>query len=414
MVKQSNAGGKRTPPPACLDVQSWRVPTKEEMLAWLDSKKPGSDKRAKPSALMVRHHLLPVDVYCYLKARFGEPNGIQNWLRQDTSDNWIHWDYYLKAGDQDVYLCGMSREIHFLLSEKMTDENWRDLALAVKADYGRVGKEKSVVLKSLEHWVTFPNKFVEIADICAEHHAEIVDNMGGYQSYKTPSYRNKKTSAQGAKLAQKLTARSAKLSKHCLELSLMTPVLAEAFINMIVRILCKQEIRRNKRQFDEFIRAQIDVKLFDLFYKCEGFAKAIDQHSEEFKSFKRVMDKRNNAIHGNCDPERERIESVYFESKRPLFSEPGDHIGKLLETLERQHEPATIIKDYEDIHAFLAYVLSCLKPGQSEPVSAILESRYPGYDVNRKITGYLFSDHVAIGHGPGTKYDDELSVSWKS
>jgi len=36
---------------------------------------------------------------------------------------------------------------------------------------------------------------------------------------------------------------------------------------------------------------------------------------------------------------------------------------------------------------------------------SILESRYPGYDVDRKITGCLFSDHVAIGHGPGTKYD---------
>lgn len=400
--------------PRCLDVQSWRTPTKEELLAWLESKKPGSQKRPKPSALMVRKHLSPVDVYCYLKVRFGEPNGFQNFLRrQDTSDNWIHWDYHLKAGDQDVYLCGMSREIHILLSEKMTDENWRDLVLAIKADYGRVGKEKSAVLKSLEHWVTFPNKFVQIADICAELHGEIVDNMGGYQSYKTSSYRHKKTFAQSIKLAKQLTMRSSKLYKHCLELSLLTPVLAEAFINMIVLILCKPEIRRNKRQFDEFIRDQIDVKLFDLSYKCQGFARPIDQHSEEFKNFKRVMDKRNNAIHGNCDPEREKIEAVYFEGKRPLFVEPGDDIGKLLETMERLHEPGTVIKDYEDTHAFLAHILNCLEPGQADPVRSILETRYPGYDVNRKITGRLFPDHVAIGHGPGTRYDDELSVSWK-
>jgi hypothetical protein len=271
MAKNNSPTRNRSAPPKCLDVQSWRVPTKEEMLKWLESMKPGSEKRPKPSALMVRQHLSPVDVYCYLKARFGEPNGFQNWLRQDTSDNWIHWDYYLKADDQDVYLCGMSREIHLVLSEKMTDEGWRDLVFAIKADYGRVGMEKSVVLKSLEHWVTFPNKFVEIADICAELHAGIVDNMGGYQSYKTPSYRNKTTSAQGSKIAKQLATRSAKLYQHCLELSLLTPVLAEAFINMIVLILCKQEIRRNKRQFDEFIRSQIDVKLFDLSYKCEGF-----------------------------------------------------------------------------------------------------------------------------------------------
>jgi hypothetical protein len=395
-----------------LNVLSWRAPTKEEMLKWLESKKPGSEKRNKPSALMVRQHLSPLDVYCYLKARFGEPNGFQDLLRQDTSDNWIHWDYYLKADDQDVYICGMSREIHLVLSERMTDENWCNLVLAIKADYGRVGKEKSAILKSLEHWVTFPNKFVAIADICAELHAGIVDHMGGYQFYKTPSYRNKKISAQGAKLAKQLTTRSAKLYQHCLELSLLTPVLAEAFINMIVLILCKQEIRRNRRHFEEFIRSQIDVKLFDLSHKCEGFAKSIDQNSEEFKNFKRVMDKRNNAIHGNCDPERERLESVYFEGKRPLFAEPGDHIGKLFETLEHQHEPATVIKDYEDTYAFLLHILSCLKPGQSDPVWSILEARYPGYDLNRKITGCLFPDYVAIVHGPGIKYDDELSVSW--
>jgi hypothetical protein len=412
-MAKSNTSRRNRGAPKCLDVQSWRLPIKDETLAWLESKKPGSGKRSKPSALMVRQHLSPVDVYCYLKARFGEPNGFQNWLRRDTSDNWIHWDYYLKTSDEDVYLCGMSREIHFVLSEKMTDEHWRDLVLAVKADYSRVGKAKSAIFKSLEHWVTFPNKFVEIAGVCAEHHAEIVDNMGGYQSYKTPSYRDKRASAQSAKFAKQLTLRSAKLYKHCLELSLMTPVLAEAFINMVVLILCKQEIRRNKRQFDEFIRAQIDVKLFDLFYKCEGFAKPIDPHSAEFKNFKRIMDKRNNAIHGNCDPEKEKIESVYFEGKRPLFAEPGDHIGKLLETLERQHEPEAVIKDYEDSHAFLAYILGCLQPGRADRVSAILETSYPGYDVNRKITGYLFPEHVAIGHGPGTKYDDELPVSWK-
>ena len=126
------------------------------------------------------------------------------------------------------------------------------------------------------------------------------------------------------------------------------------------------------------------------------------------------MDKRNNAIHGNCAPEREQLESVYFEGKRPLLAEPGDNIGKLFEALERQHEPATVIKDYEDTHAFLLHIMSCLKPGQSGPVWSILETRYPGYDLNRKITGRLFPEYVAIGYGPGTKYDDELAVSWKA
>jgi hypothetical protein len=182
---------------------------------------------------------------------------------------------------------------------------------------------------------------------------------------------------------------------------------------MVILILCKTEIRTNKRQFDEFIRSQIDVKLFDLYYKCEGFAKSIDPHSEEFKNFKRVMDKRNHAIHGNCDPEREQIELVYFEGKRPLFTEPGDHIGKFFETLERQHEPNVVIKDYEDTHAFLLYLIDCLTPGQSKRVWRVLEDHYPGYDVDRKIIGGLFPDYIAVAHPVGIRYDDELAVSWK-
>src|ERR1700741_2926043 len=117
MIESRTRRGKQAKP-KCLDVVSWRIPTKEEFRAFMRA---DAQERRRRSLLAVRHHLSPVDVYCYLKARFGEPNGFQNRLRKDTSDNWVHWDYYLKAGDQDVYLCGMSREIHFVLSEKMTD-----------------------------------------------------------------------------------------------------------------------------------------------------------------------------------------------------------------------------------------------------------------------------------------------------
>jgi hypothetical protein len=144
---------------------------------------------------------------------------------------------------------------------------------------------------------------------------------------------------------------------------------------MVILILCKAEVRNNKRQFDSFIRYH--------------------------------------AIHGNCDPEREQIELVYFEGKRPLFREPGDHIGKYFEALEQQHQPDTVIKDYEDTQAFLAEVVSCLKPGIAEGLQRIIEARYPGYDIDRKKVGCLFPEHVMVAASPGIRYDDELVVDWK-
>jgi hypothetical protein len=193
---------------------------------------------------------------------------------------------------------------------------------------------------------------------------------------------------------------------------LLTPVLAEAFINLLILTLCKREVRGNKRQFDAFIRSHIDVKVFDLSCKCEGFARPVDRDSPTFKNFMTVMNKRNHAIHGNCDPEREKIELVYFEGKRPLFRESGDHIGKIFEALERQHQPSTIIKDYEDVYAFLLDIIACLEPGLAKEVWGILEDPYPGYDTGRRIMGVLFPDYVAVVVPRGIRYDDELVVTW--
>jgi hypothetical protein len=390
----------------CLDVVSWRIPSKEELRAFMNA---NAGSKKKRSVLAVRHHLSPVDVYCYLKARFGEPNGFQNFLRRDTSDNYIHWDYNLKAGDEDVYISGMSREIHLVVSEKLTDENWHDLILGIQADYKRVASQKSAVFKSLEQWVTFPNRFVQIAAVCADMHADIVSNIGGFQIWKSASGTKKKVREQHS-ILKRLTERASHVHRSCLQLSLLTPVLAEAFINMLILILCKPEIRENTRQFESFIRSQIDTKLFDLAYKCRGFVRPIDQHAETFKKFKRVMDKRNHSIHGNCDPVREQVELVYFEGKRPLFKEAGDHIGKLLETLERQHAPEIVTRDYEDTYAFLEDVVTHLEPGLVESVRQILESNYPGYDIERKRMGCLFPNYVAVGTLQGTRYDDELNV----
>src|ERR1017187_495787 len=63
---------------------------------------------------------------------------------------------------------------------------------------------------------------------------------------------------------RKLTKHASNLYRDCLELTMITPVLAEAFINMAILILCKKEIRTNGHQFEAFIRSQIDTKIFDL------------------------------------------------------------------------------------------------------------------------------------------------------
>lgn len=145
--------------PHCLDVPSWRKFTRAEHLEYiakLQARTP--PEGAQGGALSVRQRLSTLDMYCYLRARFGTPNGIQNFLRRDDSDNLIHWDFNLKAGDTDVYIMATSREVQFMIAEPMTDDDWRALILGLKADFARVGPEKKIILDGLEKRTLFPNK----------------------------------------------------------------------------------------------------------------------------------------------------------------------------------------------------------------------------------------------------------------
>jgi hypothetical protein len=388
----------------CVDIQSWRVFTREEMRAYLESTvqqtKAAASRSRYRSILATRRTFSPVDMYCYLKARFGKPNGFQTFLASDSSDNWIHWDYNLKVAGEDVYVSGTYREVHFMLSETLADRDWFRLFEAIKTDFGRVGKDKSAVLRSLEKWIIFPNKYIAVTEICADLHSKVVED----RKLLTPGALDfpwtDEREPQEAHRFRGMVRRVSSLFQNSLELSLITPVMAEAFLNMMILILCRKEVRENARQFDAFLRSQIDAKIFDLPYKCRGFVDKIDPNSETYKNFKRVMDKRNHAIHGNIEPERERIEVVYFEGKRPLFEEPGDHVAKRLEAPFRQYSPEHIVKDYEDTHAFLQSLGDCLEPGLRAEFWQLMEDPYPGYELSRKI----------VSHGQGMRYDDELRL----
>lgn len=84
------------------------------------------------------------------------------------------------------------------------------------------------------------------------------------------------------------------------------------------------------------------------------------------------------------------------------------------EALERQHEPETVIKDYEDTHALLLEIVACLEPGVVKEFWQVMEDSYPGYDLGRKRTGALLPGHVVAGYLQGLRYDDELMVDWSA
>lgn len=404
-----------------LDLEAWRAFTREELLAFVEGlsskkgkkskkqknkKKLGKKQKALTPVLGVRTHLRPVDIYCYLKARFGPPNGMQSMLASD-SGSMIHWDYHIKTRAGDLYLVGFTREVHFLSPEPLGDEGWRKLLLAVQGDFARTGKEKSTVLKMLEKWVIFPNKFLQLANLCADLHAEIDELVAGYAPFNPSSDIQAHT-----KELEKLSKRASALYSDCVQLALLTPIVAEAFLNMLVLMLIKPEVRDDPEAYGAFVKQSIHQKLLELHEKCFGFECGIDPNGEGFKNFMRIRDKRNDALHGNVNPEADRVDEVYFDDKIPLFKSPGDNIGMFWAMMEKRYAPADVLKDYEDMQLFLHEITLCLEPEVQQAVDIVFSDSYPGFDVGRKKLGKLFPDFVVGSYLPGTRYDDELDVTW--
>ena len=191
----------------------------------------------------------------------------------------------------------------------------------------------------------------------------------------------------------------------------MTPVLAEAFINLLIFVLRKDELKQNPRQYDHYVRQPIDIRVFDLHLKCNYFTAGVDSENSFYKNFKRVMDRRNYNLHGNIDPKKDAIEEVFFDNFTPLYRSGADPILELFKKKERVFDIAGVLARYQDVHLFFQYVLELIEEKPRAEMERIMDVSEFGYDLSRSRPGRLFPSYEAMMVMP-LKYDDELKVDW--
>ena len=110
---------------------------------------------------IITNEIKPVDFYCYLGARFGPPNGIQNLLRQNHSDNLIHWNWTFRYGPGLVDIQGANyrTDVWLIGPFELESDDRNDFIRRVKADFAAFGAEMAKCRKSLEHWIEFVNPY---------------------------------------------------------------------------------------------------------------------------------------------------------------------------------------------------------------------------------------------------------------
>jgi hypothetical protein len=415
-------GKVRKKPPARLvdlpaeigDFANWTALAQLEVVQALSERKLGRKRRpskASGDVLVIRSHLRPLDIYAYLKARFGPPNGFLTMIKdQEDSDNWAHWDYVIQAGQYQVAFVGTTRDVHVSVQARLSDAGWKALIVGLKGEFARLGREKSEVVRSLEKWTIFQNKYGNIADLCADLHQRLsdADKVSDFDEYVYPKYKSKRTLGR-LQSARKVAAT---IYQDCLVLSMATPVYAEAAINMMIQIAAKPALRTDEDALESFIRLPMPDKLERLSEAVDGLLEDPRAFGETYDGFMRVWSKRNDRLHGNLHPKTDYVEVVYFDDKTPLFAEGGDNVGRFIESLHRVHQPDQVIADYEAATLFVISLMAAFTPPTRFAFDQIMNDPYPGYDAKRRIFGKLFPNHAVQAYFEGMRTDDELRVSW--
>lgn len=401
-----------------FEPQTWRAYTKEEVARYLKAippaREPGERKKeraedAPPTrqALILQSTISPLDLYAYLKARFGYPNGFQTFLAKDDSDNLFHWDYLLDSDGQRITFTGATQEVHVWHERELTDAEWHTFIDNLKGDFRRVGREKSEVIRAFEKWYIFPNRYLAIANRCAELYHKL---QGSLPRLKADVMTNGMRS-NDPDFMRKRHSRSAWLTnvtEACIELPILTPVLFETFIGLIVAFMTKPEVKANQRVYQAFTRSNLDVKIFDLAVRCQGFEKPVAADNEVMAKYWQVVSRRNDIIHGNIDPVRDATEIVYFDGKRPLYPAGGDRVIHFWQGIISQYNPEQVLTDYLTAHEFMAEILEHMSPPSRFTMKTLMNDTQPGWDDKRRKVGRLFPDHLTAFFMESLRYDGDL------
>lgn len=292
-------------------------PPIDEVLAEVRRK----NRAPKVKVLALRNEVAPSDLYCYLHARFGRPNGMQNMLRNDSSDNLVHWEWMLRAGAGWILFQGANfRTIVMLLDVPGVDRaDMPELASQIKADFSRYGKEMAQLRKSLEDWTEFVNPYQRIRSSVTALRRELDALNLQPENEAVPDI----TTAQQARDTDwaEVAGRYSKGLGLCFGIRSMLPVMAEAFVNLLLFALLRPEIKSDERLRETAIRQPIDVRIKSMSLTCTGFETPVDYKHDAFKAYHSLVNERNDLLHGNVVLDKLKFNEVYFNGRVPVFKQ---------------------------------------------------------------------------------------------
>ena len=346
----------------------------------------------------ITNEIKPIDLFCYLSAKYGDPDGILTLLKNDDSDNLIHWDWMLDSPKGLVCIQGHNFRTEIHVSEEVIESglNKFDFISQIQADFKNYGQGISITKKSLEKWTEFINPYYRIKSTIEQSFIKLNElNLNLKQD--RIDLKTTQNQLEFEEVKEKWTETVQKYDfavGQVFGLRAMLPVMAESFVNFLLFILTKPEVKLNERLYQTTIRQPIDIRVQSLHLNCNGFSSNVDYTAEECKKFHTLMNERNDLLHGNVNINKQAFGSVYFDNKMPIFEEYEDFWEKSIGISIRTMNIASIYDEYGVVKNFINYILSKLDIKIRPQIEHLLNTARLGFNEKTKRVGILFPPYL--------------------
>jgi len=369
--------------PVC-EIDKWIIPFTDNIQNLLKSLDRNNIR--KISSKRFHKGLSPADFYCYLKGKWGEPNGFQMTLKDQSTDNLIHWHYTLMSGEYRIDIFGYLSYVEIAINGplKLFDKDWNILMSYCQAEYKNNSQMMATVRNSLEKWRIFINPYARLERIVTSLNEKII-SLEAKAVIMNSDERSINTYSKMIDFCHEV-------SSIGLSLRILIPIWGESFINMIIFILAKKEFKSDDQRIEELFRKDINDRIKELHNLCYSFLHPLDLTDPIYKRFKQIMDYRNDLVHGNVNPRRFFYEEVYFDKIIPLFKHPEPPLYKHALYEIKGIEPKIIAKEVENMSNFITWVMQAIDKETRMLVEMILYDIRPGLKTQDKRCGSLFPD----------------------
>lgn len=348
-------------------------------------------------------HFSVLELYSYLKCRFGNPNGgCQRLIDQNTSDNLIQWHYQFLSQGYPIDIFGLSTavQINFYFRKKFTKKNWITLLSTIKSEFIDYSDQMVEAQTNFDKRILFVNPYPRIAKTASTVYKE----LKGLIKPRNRIYKIRDFT--------KMLSKEDNLITKSLSLFIISSILFETFVNSIIFFFRGESIK-SKNKFDEYTELPLKERILKLHLNCV-YVNEIN-FNEFNHDYKVVMGHRNDMLHGNIKPNKYKIIDICFDQNTPLLNTPAVNFYKLINTVTSKYiEADKALKTYETCINLIKKLEIYIDSKHIDDFRRFLQIPYPGWDISKNKPGILLPENLVYSEPAGNKFYDntvEMTVN---